>query len=292
MSNSSEPKRVPFYVPWTAALLNGFITAPLELASTRSKSASEDRVFYATRNLKHTKSVKTQLRSFKLIKHVYQTEGARALWRGSSWFIIGNACSRSLWLTSYNHFMELGQSHNLNHDLTAFGSGFLAGGVTALLSNPIWTLKSYAQLPNYPGFIVPTGAYQDTLEYRKRVLKFKVLMAGVKPALVYVPFESAFHLYLYDYFKRLYSRTRGEEPSPLISGFLSGLARISILPASHPFHVMTLRCREFPDRKISQIYQSVKAQKAWYHGSIAYIWRVIPQSALLFFTYEAFKKIL
>ena len=122
-----ERKTTPSWIPFTASTMTGISFAPLELGSTRSKSKE------------------TKIKGFRLIPHVLRNEGFLALWRGSGWFVMGNAVARTTWLISYDCIKRQLLNHkkaeklgNIELMLAGFGSGM----ITAVVTNPIWTLNN------------------------------------------------------------------------------------------------------------------------------------------------------
>lgn len=262
-----EGKIVPFYIPLGASVFNGILFSPFEFVSTRSK----------IQNTKYT--------SFSLFKHIYKTEGLKRLWTGSSWFILGNGISRGVWLCSYEYY-------KYNFQWSIFNSAFLAGTTTAILSNPIWYLKTQAQIPNYKGIICPSHIslteyiknplfYFRSLKSYRQTFMNKKLMSGVLPATIYVSIESSIFLTSYEWFKQLCSSN-----NPIITGLLSGISRIMILPISYPLHVITYRKRENNNLNILNICKTIHIERAWYNGLLIYSFRMLPQSLSLFIIYE------
>lgn len=292
---SQQSVEVPFFVPALSSFLNGLIFAPLEFGSTRSKS------------------VNATTRSFSLLKEVCRTEGVFSMWKGSSWFIFGNAFSRGVWLTSYNCIGNKLKEQQMSNDKVIVTSGFISGGLTALVSNPFWTIKSYAQLPNYPGFFFPKNiTFKQMIqnhpsmnlvrENRRRTMTPTVLMAGVTPAMTYNSIESVIQLFTYEKLKQQYKKEFGFDSSPLINGVIGGISRMTCLPLTYPLHVLTLRYRESVQPKIYEKSKSLKpsfiaslkqihSQRAWYSGLLTYSCRVVPQATILFFIYESFIKL-
>lgn len=281
---------IPVYVPVAASILNGALFAPLELVSTRSKSAE------------------ATTKGFRLLFEIARKEGMAALWKGSGWFITGTMFSRGIWLASYDRIKNrLHWRLPLNQSI--IGASLLSGMSVALLSNPIWTLKTYAQLPNYPGLFWPKNRQTHLM------LQPRVLMSGSGAAMTYVGIESVSQLFLYEYTKRMYQRHVDATVSSPMAGLIGGISRAAIIPFTYPLHVLTLRYREqarasaksetvFTNTKLQtapagiqrqnliQIVKTISEQRAWYDGMSPYMARVIPQATVLFFCYEFFQRLL
>jgi hypothetical protein len=261
-----------FFAPAIASFINGAIFAPLELACTLSKSINSNK------------------RSFSLLTELVRKEGVSSLWRGSSWFILSNGFSRGSWLYSYN---RLKQNHNV------VTSGILAGIVSAMVTNPFWALKSYAQLPGYPGLVFPsspTNSKAEMLKNRKLTLTPTMLTVGTVPSMIYVAIESVTQLMIYEAFLSKYQEQC--ESVPLYNGLIGGLSRTLIIPWTYPLHVVTLRmrenrleCKRYGKTKSSlmDIIRTVRDGRAWYHGCLVYSCRIIPQSTMLFGLYSYIK---
>lgn len=284
----SSDKSLP-WIPFAASSITGFTFAPLELGSTRSKSSI------------------TNLKGFKLISNTIRTEGLLSLWKGSAWFVVGNALARSTWIMSYDFIRN-----NNNSNSRILTAGFLSGLITAIVTNPVWTLKSYAQLPHYPGILYhpdtklttlltsPITSYNNplTIQNRLRTLNYKVLTSGTIPAMCYVSIESMCQLFTFEKIKFILNNYN-EQSSYLIKGLsgalAGGLSRSIILPVTYPLHVITLRVRE--QKRITGyinikfIMRSIHNDKAWYAGIGPYSTRVIFQSSILFFLLEGIRSL-
>lgn len=248
---NEKGKIVHAWIPFTASTMTGILFAPLELGSTRSKSRQ------------------TTIRGFRLICQAYRNEGFLALWRGSGWFVAGNAASRTTWLVSYDYLKgQLLSQKKLNDpnanrlgNVELMAAGFGSGVITAIVTNPIWTLKSFAQLPNYPGILYPPGTSLAKIitnpsqyikspvvaENRLLTLHPRTLIAGTMPAIGYVATESMFQLFILEKLKEWTKNyTGGLSPlaSGAVGGLLGGVSRVVILPVTFPLHVLTLRVRE------------------------------------------------
>jgi hypothetical protein len=300
----SSNQNVPFYVPAAASILNGIVFAPFELVSTRSKS------------------VDATTKSFRLLAEIARKEGVSALWKGSSWFISGNGISRGIWLSSYNRIRNKLQDRGYTADQSTAMAAYVSGAVTATLSNPVWTLKSFAQLPNYPGILYPPGTSFNRLiqgnipgmelvqENRRMTFKPRVLMSGSLPAVSYIGIESTLQLFLYERLKLLYNQDPTQTVSAPVSGLIGGVSRAAMLPLTYPLHVVTLRYRENAKptmttvdgvktmiesqnrQRFVEVLKGIYQQKAWYNGGLTYTARVVPQASVLFFFYEFFRQVL
>lgn len=209
-----------------ASVVNGMVFAPFELVSTRSKS------------------VGATARSFRLLFEMGRREGLVSLWKGSSWFILGNGVSRTIWLATYAETKACFVDRGYDPNLAVILAGGLSGMITATVSSPIWTLKSFAQLPNYPGLLYPNTTM--VRQYRKLALRPRVLMAGTIPSAIYVSLESASQWWIYEQLRTAYQNLNpsDKEISPPINGLIGGCSRAAMIPFTYPLHVLTLRYRE------------------------------------------------
>lgn len=261
----NKDNKIPFYVPLLASFINSAILAPLELSATRSKSE------FSTH------------KSFKLLSHVVKTEGILSLWNGCLPFVISTSISRGLWLTTYDYIKPImSQQHSKN--LAIIYSGLFSGAITALVTNPLWNWKTYANLPGYPGF--KQTFYKDNM--------YKLFTAGTKPAVIYISIESAGQLVIYEKLKGIVIEKNIN--SPIIFGLLGGISKLYCLPFTYPLHVITQRYRENEKLGVKEnlfrIISKIKYKNSWYDGMLSYSCRVAPQSTSLFFIYEFFLKML
>lgn len=247
--------------------MSAFLVAPLELASTQSKSV-------------HAKS-----RSFSLMREIVQRDGVRALWKGSAWYVAATTVSRGIWLSSYDPIRTAIENRGYSTMSSRLMASWCAGALNGFVSNPIWTLKTYAQLPGYPGLWSP--------EYRRQLFRLPVLMSGVVPAMTYISLESVSQLLLLEAMRDAWSDR--EHPNALVEGAMGAIARMAALPFTYPLHVVTLRYREAqrPPLRGSttflSVWKTIHQQRAWYGGMAAYSMRAIPQAGWLFFFHAMLK---
>lgn len=303
-------KQVHPIIPFVASSSTSFILAPFELASTYSKSSE------------------TKFKGLSCLTNIYKKEGLLSLWRGSGWFLFATSASRTCWLYSYDQIKcilsENGKQELTTKDLLL--AGFFSGTLTSVVSNPIWTLKSFSQLPNYQGLICPPKTplinflrdpakyINSTLTSENRKLTFskRILFSGTTPAILYVSIESMFQLLAYEKLKQLMSNNydiTNPFMNGIVSGFFGGLSKSLVLPISFPLHVITIRVREHYKPQVSTINNSkliytktkvnfwniikhIHADKAWYAGLSPYLIRSIPQSSILFFMVEGLKSLI
>lgn len=287
MANSVKSKPVPAWVALTSAGISAFGVAPIELVSTRSKLPG------------------AELKSFQLMRSLIRSDGVQSLWKGSGWFVGATTMSRGIWMFSYEYIRSGLLAEGYSSNSTAILAGFSSGVINAAISNPIWTIKTYAQLEGYPGLFRFGSA-----EYRRQILTPRVFTAGIVPAMAYIGIESAGQWIIYESLKSMvFSWNRKCADNPLVDGLIGGMSRIAILPVSYPFHMITFRYREAVQPRLVSIdghfkmitpirpsFQEVVAKiarnRAWYDGSLAYASRVAPQAALLFFCRGAYTRLM
>ncbi|XP_058452501.1 mitochondrial carrier protein Rim2 isoform X2 [Malaya genurostris] len=86
---------------------------------------------------------------WQCLKHIVQTEGSRALFKGLGPNIVGVAPSRAIYFCAYSKAKNALNAHGIipaNSPLVHIMSASCAGFVSASLTNPIWFVKTRLQL--------------------------------------------------------------------------------------------------------------------------------------------------
>lgn len=264
--------------------------------------------------------------TFKTMLRIGRAEGVGALWRGVGATMVGVIPARAVYFSTYTHvksFLHNQQQLMLTaktttQDSVAVGGrenespwvhlgGAVAAGLTvATLTNPIWMLKTRMQLePN------PKGNWHCILGIVRQEGGIKGLYKGMSASYLGV-IEGTLQWLMYEQMKRKLAVNRRGHSAALAAatdsadagsggqwGQLFGAAAVSKFIAAivaYPHEVLRTRLREVNPVTKHRRYKSLlqasrlilreEGWKAFYGGMTAHLLRVVPNSAIMFFSYE------
>lgn len=283
-----------------AGLSNTIITQPLDLLKVRlqlsSKPASQPfdllRCVIRQIHLDATLAYKAQTgsRPFSLFL-------AQQYYRGVGTNLIGNVSAWSLYFTLYAEFKR--KMTDEDGKVSYFGASALAGGTLAIITNPIWLLKTR---------ILSTSSqqehsYRSVVDGIKQIAQKEGILAfwrGTIPSLFLV-FQASLQFTFYDHTKDYFIRSLGSPdlstPQYIFASVISKIISMSLL---YPTQVIRSRIQNYnlknENRSIvnvtKQIWSSERSLKGFYRGLSANILRVLPSTCITFLTYETTKKYL
>ncbi|ODV94568.1 hypothetical protein PACTADRAFT_50445 [Pachysolen tannophilus NRRL Y-2460] len=323
----TETKKIPQkeIKPWVHFVAGGIggmagaiFTCPLDVVKTRLQSSvyrnaykstytSSNIFLQATGHLKETCSI---------IYNVYQIEGVRSLFKGLGPNLVGVIPARSINFFTYGlgkdflvHNFFNGQENSLVHLLAAVNAGI----VTSTATNPIWLVKTRLQLDKNT-----SKEYKNSLDCIKKVLKQEGI-AGLYKGLTasYLgSAESTLQWVLYEQMKRMiHQRSLRHEASGnkrtnwdsfMEWGARSGAAGAAKFIASiitYPHEVIRTRLRQAPLKEgnkpkytgLMQCFRLVVKEEglaSMYGGLTPHLMRTVPNSIIMFGTWEIFTKLL
>lgn len=239
---------------------------------------------------------------------IYRQEGPRALWKGVGATVVGVMPARAIYFSAYTrgkHWLAEwrgGEENGWVH----LGAAGLAGMVTATATNPIWMVKTQMQLQSSAGSVVK---YRSSVDCARQIFGtqgVRGLYKGLSASYIGIA-ESSLQWVLYERLKTEIALTR-LPPSSAKSSSLSASQQQSLLTyldvfcaaaasklvaaaLSYPHEVLRTRLRE-DSTKYRGIVQACgriwveEGPAAFYGGMTAHLLRVVPNSAILFFSYE------
>lgn len=225
----------------------------------------------------------------------------KEVYRGIMPNLIGSSIAWAVYFSSYRHIKDL--FHNpttLNKDSNLkswqyLGSAFLAGGFTALMTNPIWVLKTRILSSSKRA----DGAYQGVWDGVKRLLHDDGIAGfykGLVPSLIGVS-QGALQFTLYDTLKYQWlghdDRKSGLETWEYLS--ISSISKIVATVLIYPCQVTKSRLQTYNALNttftgvVSDIYTREGVRGFW-KGVWMNIVRVLPATCITFIVYEKMNK--
>ncbi|KAL1963190.1 hypothetical protein VTN77DRAFT_8623 [Rasamsonia byssochlamydoides] len=284
---------------FTAGVISTLCLHPLDLIKTRLQV---DRV-----------SPSRLGRSFRVIREIHRTEGGiTAFYRGLTPNLVGNSTSWALYFLLYSEIKgairnaQTSDKHGLGASEYFLASG-AAGLFTAILTNPIWVIKTRMLST---GSRTP-GAYPSFVSGARQILTSEGVAGfyrGLVPALFGVS-HGAFQFMAYEQLKAYRSRStwarnipastteRGGGADRQFSNLdlliISSLSKVFAGCITYPYQVLRTRLQVY-DAAI--VYQGVwdATRKIWrnegvggfYKGLGPNLLRVLPNTWVTFLVYE------
>jgi solute carrier family 25 protein 33/36 len=303
-SNANIP---PPQVKWAHFIAGGvggsagvLITSPLDVVKTRLQALEARSALTAVK----PKYVPATMYSFAVI---WKQEGLKGFWRGIVPNLMGVAPSRAVHFGFYSFTKDYMIKRGIDKDIVHFVSAFMAGAMVKTISNPIFLVKTRMQLQP-----IENPHYKNSFDCARKVLHEEGLRGFYKGlGASYIGLsESSIQFVLYEKFKaeRLASKLAKHQPTdgkpPTLSQveyiFFAGAAKLIASVITYPHEVVRTRLREEigPATKYKGIFQTMKiimkeeSVVGLYGGLGAHLLRVVPNAAVLFWTYELTMKLL
>lgn len=324
MENSPSPPNPPSFEPsrWLISRLSPTAVAGLTAGLTATLLLHPLDLIRLRLQVQGTSKSPTTLpnyrNSFHVISQMVQTEGARALYKGITPNLIGNTAAWGLYFWGYDwvkttlsRTLEI-QQLGATHHLVAAG---LTGTCVLALTNPIWVVKtrmclalpgqgltksSFAQ----PASSSTTGRVGVWTAIRDivRAEGFRGLYHGFVPGLFGVS-HGAVQFTAYERIKRFVrsrktSQQQPQQQAEFTSWELIGMAASAKSIAAvttYPYQVLRTRLQDY---RLG--YTGVRdcVKETWrtegiggfYRGWLVNVFKVLPHSVVVFFTYETVVK--
>lgn len=297
--SSWTPREVEVVSGLLAGFANTIVTQPLDLLKVRLQLSEK----LAARPFDLLRSVTAQIdqdaRAAKAAHPSTKPLAAYKLqqyYRGLGTNLVGNVTAWSLYFTLYAEFKRaLTASDGL---VSYFGASSLAGATAAVLTNPIWLLKtrilSTSKLQSHSYKSVADGVAQ--IVKNEGILTF---WKGTLPSLFHV-FQASVQFTLYDHAKDYLVRQLG---SPDLSAgqyiFASVVSKTISMSLVYPTQTIRSRIQSYnlakEQRTITNVTKKIWAKegpRGFYRGLSTNIIRVLPSTCITFLTYESTKKYL
>lgn len=306
---SKKPEVKP-YVHFIAGGIGGMAgcvaTCPLDLVKTRLQSDGY-RAYLHTKSPSTTMFIFNSVMSpFQILGNVYKTEGFRALFKGLGPGLIGSVPSRSINFFTYGLAKDLysktfnnGQENAKIHLLAAA----TAGVTTSTATNPIWLVKTRLQLDK--GKTASDKIYKNSWDCITKILKnegIRGLYKGLSASYL-GSVEGVLQWILYEQIKLVLetANQKDNEADSLKKWAMrsggAGFAKFVASMVTYPHEVVRTRLRQQPVlvnglpkyRGLFQTFAVVFREegiRSMYGGLTAHLLRTVPNSIIMFGTWE------
>ncbi|KAL6931560.1 related to Mitochondrial carrier protein RIM2 [Hanseniaspora guilliermondii] len=306
---NKKPEIKP-YVHFIAGGIGGMAgciaTCPLDLVKTRLQSDGF-KAYIHTKSPSTTMFIFNSVMSpFQILGNVYKTEGFRALFKGLGPGLIGSVPARSINFFTYGLAKDLysktfnnGQENAKIHLLAAA----TAGVTTSTATNPIWLVKTRLQLDK--GKTTNDKIYKNSWDCITKILKnegIKGLYKGLSASYL-GSVEGVLQWILYEQIKLvLETPNQKDYESDTLKKWAmrsggAGLAKFIASMVTYPHEVVRTRLRQQPVlvnglpkyRGLFQTFAVVFREegiRSMYGGLTAHLLRTVPNSIIMFGTWE------
>ncbi|KAF0981362.1 hypothetical protein FDP41_012622 [Naegleria fowleri] len=278
------------------------VTQPLDVLKTRFQSSAKIYNDAATKQ-------NFLLKIIDSLKITAKTEGLHGLFRGLIPNIAGIFPSRAIYFATYSGTKDLMSKYcGLSSDspLVHIGSAAACGVVVPAVMNPMFLVKTRIQLDLYKpnssrGSNTPNyNGYMDCISRIYRDEGVKGFYKGLTASFLGI-FETAIYFVLYEQVKRMAlkstSSSEGETPkfTPLTYITVSGGCKLVASAITYPHEVVRTRMREIVDGKcrydkgMINAFKTIAIEegtKGLYSGMGAHLIRVVPNTAIMFLSFE------
>ncbi|XP_035218598.1 mitochondrial carrier protein Rim2-like [Stegodyphus dumicola] len=235
---------------------------------------------------------------WRCLKHIVETEGARALFKGLGPNLVGVAPSRAVYFCTYSHTKNF-CNERLTPDtpVVHICSAACAGFMSCSLTNPIWFVKTRLQLDQRSYGSISTVQCIKDIYNSKGILGF---YKGITASYFGIS-ETIIHFVIYEFIKAKLHERRLKNPYQtdrkstrdfvefMCAGAISKTCASCI---AYPHEVVRTRLRQVGD-KYKSFFQTLclvykeESHHGLYRGLGTQLIRQIPNTAIMMATYEA-----
>lgn len=287
------PKWAHLVAGGVGGMLGAFLTSPLEVVKTRLQ---------AKRN-KATLQVKFNfgLGTFKALRVLLKEEGIRGFYRGLGPHLIGVIPSRGIYFFTYGSVKSTLVDHfeyDEKSSMASLLSGISAGFVVVTTMQPVWLVKTRMQLQSKTHELKYKNSF-DAIRKMYRDEGVRVFYKGMSASYLGIT-ESTLQFVLYEKLKQL-ARPEGSENDELTKAeylITASIAKLIAATVTYPHEVIRTRLREVDNVKYKGLFSGLaqiakdEGMRGLYGGIGPHLWRVVPNAAIMFMTYETVLKAL
>lgn len=285
------------------------VTCPLEVIKTRLQTAMGQNVMKTLqagyRFVPSTTSSAIAVQSMSTttttaspmmyLRHILYTEGFQALFKGLAPSLFGIIPTRALYFTAYSQAKQFYNGiFRYESPAVHLVSAISAGAITATCTSPIWVVKTQLQLENRPG---RRSTMYRSIKKLYRLDGMKGFYRGLTASYAGTV-ETAIHFVIYEHLKKRFKERREDyQMQPLDCILAAGLAKMTASSTCYPHEVVRTRLRQQVSRDQRKYHNFVQTlltvwreeglRRGLYGGMSAHLIRVVPNTAIVFLTYEA-----
>ncbi|KAJ4974053.1 hypothetical protein NE237_007227 [Protea cynaroides] len=243
------------------------------------------------------------------LQNIIKNEGVRGMYRGLSPTILALLPNWAVYFTIYEHLKGLLHSHvDQNKQLTlganvAAASG--AGAATAIMTNPLWVVKTRLQTQGMRPDVVPYNSVVSALRRIVHEEGIRGLYSGILPSLVGVS-HVAIQFPAYEKIKSYLARRDNTTVDKLSTGHVaiaSSIAKILASTMTYPHEVVRARLQEQGQARNSQIHYAgvvdcikkvfqKEGVPGFYRGCATNLLRTTPAAVITFTSFEMIQRLM
>lgn len=291
------------------------MTYPLDVLQTRLQSSTLNLkkvsaklpMFVFERNvcLTNMRSSATPVRNATLVsyaKAMIQNEGYSLLSRGLPANVVAFSLSKGIYFTVYSYCKNFLRPENLErgHKTVYIHvcSAAFAGFTSCTLTNPVWFIKTRLQLesrdkPRSKLLKIPVTIYQNE--------GIRAFYSGLTASYLGIA-ETVIYFVIYEYLRSIIWERRQSKPttSSSICGtfhvsdcvIASAVSKTIATVLAYPHEVVRTRMREHQNKQksFSRLIRTILHKEGWqgfYGGLATHLIRQVPNTIILFLTYES-----
>lgn len=291
------------------------VTCPLEVVKTRLQTAVGQQLLRPSYSLQplgittassSAAAMEGHITSLLLPKgvayarYLFQTEGGFAFFKGLAPSLFGIIPTRALYFTAYSQAKQMYNSvfpyESASVHLT---SAVTAGIATTTATSPIWVVKTQIQLDTTSR----AGKKLGPVRCIERIYHLDGLRGFYRglTASYAGTLETAIHFVIYEHLKKVLVSNRQRELELTECMSAAAVAKMTASSLCYPHEVCRTRLRQNvarSERRYHNFFQTLRVVAVeeglhgLYGGMGAHLLRVVPNTAIVFFTYEAVIRIL
>jgi len=238
-----------------------------------------------------TISRRPTLEFWRCLKHIYHSEGPRALFKGLGPNLVGVAPSRAIYFCTYSKVKGLCNQYFTVPDTpwVHFTSAASAGFVSCTLTNPIWFVKTRLQL-DQSKYGTQTAWMCIKSIYRKKGIRG--FYKGITASYFGIS-ETIINFVIYEYLKTQFNQSDAYVNShPFVQNLMSaGISKSCASCLTYPHEVARTRLRQ-EGEKYKRFWQTIflvlreEGGKGLYRGLGIHLLRAIPNTAIMMAIYD------
>mmetsp|Transcript_10786 Transcript_10786/g.15794 ORF Transcript_10786/g.15794 Transcript_10786/m.15794 type:complete len:317 (+) Transcript_10786:258-1208(+) len=279
---------------WAGAFggaLGVIVTQPLDVLKTRLQARMEYKTLSAAQRSRFF------AKTINSLRYTFKAEGMRGLFKGLVPNVLGVIPSRGIYFTVYNYSKLFFIDTIGDNTLTPMLSAGTTTIVVTTIMNPIFFIKTRLQLEESRTTSNPRyRTFYEAMRYTVKHSGVRGLWGGLTASWLGMT-ESALYFALYENMKAKYLGVYddgGNQPNTLLILATSGSCKLLASAATYPHEVVRTRLREVGNnnglfRTIRNVYKH-EGMRGFYSGLGAHLTRVVPNSAIMFATYETILK--